>query len=630
MLCIFSEREASSHGEIKRFFEGAVGQMKRIFLLGFIFVALIFSSCSRTIPGARRGDVPHTMFIERDVTWKGEILVDGLVVVRKGATLTIEPGTRVVFTSRALNIGDEHEGFSRSGMKVEGRILALGTEDLPIVFTSADPKGPESWDRIYLSFSKGSKFRYCIFEYGSYALHAHFSVFSLERCIFRFNREGVRIGGSKAEIKDSVFTANAIRGINFKESENTITGCAVYGNGTGIFLHSKDSRSVIKRNAIYGNRRYNLRLGDLHTDDVDVSGNWWGTVDPEKIEEGIYDGHDQEGIGKAQIRPYSPFPEVTVSGIEGILTYKRKGVEGEVFAIRSLAGGFDDSISIARAFADEDGFFSLDLPPGSYFVYARSSGEREEFFGFTGNNPVRAKPFERETIGIPMVDVSSVERRDGCAGGGITGVRVVTKLDGKPVAGVHVFVYPSSTRDIRGPGVALGITKEDGSVLLSLKEGDYIVVARKKRSGPGVGRVDTGGLFGIYPYIPVRVDKGCLKTIDVPLFVKGGMLDEEETRDKSGLESGGGYAYFAGRPAAGWFVYFYSGRRALGKPVSVSSSIAGNGYFEVAGELEDGLYYVYLRKSAEAGEMGARKIVAGPLVVKVRDGRLNPEVLKFK
>ena len=171
---------------------------RRARALALLAAAALAASCAH-LPERNGG--PAVAFVERDAAWGGEVRVDGIVHVRKGATLTIRPGTRVAFVPARFGTGEEHEGFAASGLKVEGRIVAEGTEEQPIVFTAAGrAPSPGSWDKILFTFSSGNRFDHCIFEGARYAFHAHFSEIAVRRSLFRDNEEGVRLGQSRPVI----------------------------------------------------------------------------------------------------------------------------------------------------------------------------------------------------------------------------------------------------------------------------------------------------------------------------------------------------------------------------------------------------------------------------------------------
>ncbi len=67
-------------------------------------------------------------FISEDTVWSGRILIDGIVKVAKGATLTISPGTDIAFVRRDA---DAH-GLGDAVLAVEGRLMAVGTREQPI------------------------------------------------------------------------------------------------------------------------------------------------------------------------------------------------------------------------------------------------------------------------------------------------------------------------------------------------------------------------------------------------------------------------------------------------------------------------------------------------------------------
>ncbi|MBI1298459.1 hypothetical protein GC175_26290 [bacterium] len=87
---------------------------------------------------AQGGD--YNFSITQDTTWSGTVYIGSDVRLRN-ATLTIEPGTRVVFCGpHWLSIGDL---FS------PGRLIAQGTADDPIIFEPDE--GVDNWEAIYFS-----------------------------------------------------------------------------------------------------------------------------------------------------------------------------------------------------------------------------------------------------------------------------------------------------------------------------------------------------------------------------------------------------------------------------------------------------------------------------------------------
>lgn len=91
-------------------------------------------------PTVTKGTGPANAITEitANETWtaSNRYLLKGLVVVKDGVTLTIEPGT-VIFGDKA----------TRGGLIIArgGKINAIGTSTSPIVFTSSQPKGERSY-----------------------------------------------------------------------------------------------------------------------------------------------------------------------------------------------------------------------------------------------------------------------------------------------------------------------------------------------------------------------------------------------------------------------------------------------------------------------------------------------------
>ena len=191
-----------------------------------LLLILMALSVPQALPAADaqlyRGE--QTLF--ENTVWSGDIVVDGILTVAAGATLEIRPGTRVRFTRFDSN-GDgvgEHELFS------QGTILALGTAEQPILFTSAEaaPR-PGDWGAINMMVSEAeNRLEHCVVEYGYRGFHAHYSQARLLNNLFR----------------------NNMRGAQFQESQVFIDACRFLDNLNGVQF--RDSRVILKNSLIAG------------------------------------------------------------------------------------------------------------------------------------------------------------------------------------------------------------------------------------------------------------------------------------------------------------------------------------------------------------------------------------------
>lgn len=580
---------------------------------------------------------PEILHIETDTAWSGDVRVAGVVHVRKSATLTILPGTRVRFANRTFTqAGDAHEGFVGPGIRVEGRIVAAGTEEHPVLFTSEGTAVPGSWDKILFTFSEGSRFERCVFEGARYAFHSHFSGIEVRNCVFRDNEEGVRLGTSRVRIEDSVFTRNLVRGINFRECRNTIRRNLVYGNGDGIFLHSKTEGSTLRENAIYGNRYFNLRLGDLHAGDIDVSGNWWGTGDGEAARRTIHDGSSTQGVGAARTAPVLSAPPVTGAEVRGVFAARMLPVAGaQVRAYVSIGGGFWGKDPVAATRTDDSGLFRLPVPPGRYFVVGMADSTAGSLFAFPGKNPVSVEYGETVEVGLPAVTVPGAPslRLSAASRSSIT---IRATLDGEPVAGATVQASRPDRPDFRGPGEASAVTGTGGSATLYLPPGKYLLSAKKRATGAPLGMVEEGGLFGVYPFSPVDLPAGRSATVEIPMFEKrgllGGVVDGEDPAgseaDRERSHTLAGRAILGESPAEGHIVFFYRPAETIGRPVARSSVVSGSGAFTAALP-GPGEYAAFLRKAIRGIPGGAEEDRIGPVHVRVEGGRTVPPTLRF-
>ena len=260
--------------------------------------------------------------IDSDTVWAGEVIIKGVVLVGRKATLKIEPGT----TIRFRKTDRDNDGIGDSEIRVLGRLLAEGRPDSPILFESAEqnPK-PKDWSYLLIFTSgKKSSIDYCRFRHAFSGVQVHFSSAVISNSIFEKNNEGLRFGRARLSITNNLFRNNEV-GIRFTRMEGPvrITQNEITKNRRGIFLVPSGQniqdffepgrsgkpwntgRLLITTNNIFNNSRYDLSLGEKQLWDLDVTGNWWGSLDPHLIQQRIFDKTTDPELGKALFMPYA-------------------------------------------------------------------------------------------------------------------------------------------------------------------------------------------------------------------------------------------------------------------------------------------------------------------------------------
>jgi len=158
-------------------------------------------------PGALRiGDI----FVDGDRTLAGDVIVDGVIRVAPGVTLTIAPGSRLFFGFRDTD-GD---GIGEAGIFLQGNLSARGTAEKPIGFYPLGGRGRGRWDSInFMASDRGENVLAHVEIEGAYrGLHAHFS---------RLRGEGIRI-------------ARCFRGVQFQESDVALSGLSVEDSASAM------------------------------------------------------------------------------------------------------------------------------------------------------------------------------------------------------------------------------------------------------------------------------------------------------------------------------------------------------------------------------------------------------------
>ena len=282
--------------------------------------------------------------LAKDTTWTGEVEITGDIHVPAGVTLTILPGTTVRFhkigagSDRNL-FGIDSPYYPQAEIIVTGRLIARGTAERPILFTSAEPAPqPADWAALNFLGSEGNVVENCRIEYAYNGVHAHGAQVLITHNTFVKNAVAISVkkedeavgtpgfgisaditvtgnliednkGGINVRISKAVITRNTIRGNKFfgiwikGKCEGEISRNEITGNQKGIFFY-KAGGMTIKDNNIFGNIDYNLAIADEQEKDVPAAGNWFGMVDRAKIEELVFDGTADPSLARIVIEPF--------------------------------------------------------------------------------------------------------------------------------------------------------------------------------------------------------------------------------------------------------------------------------------------------------------------------------------
>lgn len=242
-------------------------------------------------------------YITEDTTWNGTVVLRGQNVVRRGVTLTLEPGTVVKFAW----IDEDGDDIGDGELTVEGRLIAKGTRDKPILFTSAkESPEPKDWTFVQISVSKDSLVEHCIFEYAFSGLQVHYSTATIHNSLFRNNFEGIRFSTTDILIENNDIVDNYY-GIRCEAngSRTTVRKNRFHGNENAFFPVRKTGESVqVYDNNFEASKNYQIKLGQTQHKNLDFTNNWWGTADPKQIAEGFFDKAVEPLLGKVKFAPF--------------------------------------------------------------------------------------------------------------------------------------------------------------------------------------------------------------------------------------------------------------------------------------------------------------------------------------
>jgi hypothetical protein len=246
--------------------------------------------------------------------------------------------------------------------------------------------------------------------------------------------------------------------------------------------------------------------------------------------------------------------------------------------------------SFVSALSSESGEFILDLPPGQYYLLARSG----EWFSYYGRNPVTVPADGLTEVNLPLVATTTpVPQLAPAIDNGIAGQVL---QDGKPVANAVVFAYPDLSAQLKGFGLGMSApTGADGVFELPLSAGSYYLVARVRHGNSLAGPLTAGDLFGYLPQNPVTVGTA-VSRVALPVVA----LPEKVARHAATMfgqtRITGTVVDRDGTPLAGLQALLYTDESMLNRPLYVSAPTTADGVFHLSFPT-GGTYYLAARNS---------------------------------
>ncbi len=267
--------------------------------------------------------------------------------------------------------------------------------------------------------------------------------------------------------------------------------------------------------------------------------------------------------------------------VEGTVEWEGRGVPAALVQAYARPD-LDPSVPpVAEGPTDEEGRFRLELPPGTYWVWARATvdrpGRQVRLRGQAEPAPVSVAAGRTATAHVALSDPSGFGS-SAPAGG----VSVEGEVRGAPPAEVMVYAYPGRPERPTGPGFAAAATPDaEGRYRLVLAPGPYTLAARWRQTGESHGALEPGDRVAetaveVKPPGPVAVPPLELRPLDPAVW--GQTLRATPAAD---TWAEGTVTDAAGRPVAGLHVLAFTDPRMVGKPAALSAPTDPAGRFRV-------------------------------------------------
>lgn len=222
----------------------------------------------------------------------------------------------------------------------------------------------------------------------------------------------------------------------------------------------------------------------------------------------------------------------------------------------------------------DDGLFSFDLPPGSYYFIAHGA----ELYCFYGRNPVTVPAGGLAGMNMSLVthnlSLPAVEPRIK------TGLLGQLTYNGEPLEGAVITVYTDLTSQLKGMGLGMTApTDGQGIFEAEMPPGTYYLIARKRNSGSFMGPLRDGDFFGYYAANPLLIREGELARVAIDMLEVPQKVSTlaDSLFGETGIS--GKVVDAEGQPVAGIRVLLYADPMMLNRPLYVSQPSAADGSY---------------------------------------------------
>jgi len=200
--------------------------------------------------------------IDSNTVWQGSIKIENDIIISNGAQLLIRPGTGLFFGQGA-------------SIKVYGNLIAAGTREAPIRFTSSDPSPAKGdWEGIRI-FSTSDP-----------------SVTIVDNCVVEYAYFGIYVDGTNPTISNSTFKNNTY-GLYSRYSSPSITSNQLLNNTFGArtyYASTQFTNNVFRDNSSRGLYSYGASTPRLYNNTIrncDIGVDLYNHVDAQFGNEGL-------------------------------------------------------------------------------------------------------------------------------------------------------------------------------------------------------------------------------------------------------------------------------------------------------------------------------------------------------